>query len=143
MLAIPFNFTSAVVNTSINNGFTWGDTMNVTFCGISIVFLMIILLCLIIKLFGLTMDKITGSNVPKKVIKAEKRESIVIPSPNIPTPKAQEDEDEIIAVISTAVAALYEGTGTKAVVKSIKRSDNKAVRNNWATAGLLDKTRAF
>lgn len=139
MLSIPFNATSAVVNTSINNGFTWGNAWNLTFCGIAIVFLMIVLLCVIIKIFGISMDKLLGIPTPKKEVK---KPVINIP-PAVSNNIQQNDDDEIIAVISAAVASMYEGSGKKAVIKSIKRSNTKTVRNNWATAGLLENTRAF
>lgn len=138
MLSIPFNATSAVVNTSINNGFTWGNAWNLTFCGIAIVFLMIVLLCVIIKIFGISMDKLLGIPTQKKEVKKP-----VINAPPAVSNKIQQNDDEIIAVISAAVASMYEGSGKKAVIKSIKRSNTKTVRNNWATAGLLENTRAF
>ena len=48
--------------------------------------------------------------------------------------------DEVVAVISAAVAAMYGSSG-KARIKSIKKSDTG--RSAWANAGLLDNTRPF
>ena len=140
MITFPLNSTAAVVDKTINNGFTWGDTMNVTLCGISIVFLMIVLLFVIIKVFGISMDKIQGVPKTKKVVKPAAKQQPKIVKTN---KTANENDDEIIAVISAAVAALYDGSGTTPLIKSIKHNGKRIARNNWANAGVLENTKAF
>ena len=49
--------------------------------------------------------------------------------------------DEVVAVISAAVAAMYDSP-SKARIKSIKKSSNGG-RSAWANAGVLDNTRPF
>ena len=49
--------------------------------------------------------------------------------------------DEVVAVISAAVATMY-GSSEKARIKSIKTSSDGG-RSAWAKAGVLDKTRPF
>ena len=49
--------------------------------------------------------------------------------------------DEVVAVISAAVATMY-GSSEKARIKSIKKSSDGG-RSAWAKAGVLDNTRPF
>jgi Oxaloacetate decarboxylase, gamma chain. len=48
---------------------------------------------------------------------------------------------EIVAVIAAAVASMYEGTGTAAVLKSVRRSEIGLPI--WGKAGLMENTRPF
>ena len=58
-----------------------------------------------------------------------------------PAPVADDGvNEEVIAVISAAVATMY-GSPEKARIKSIKKSSGG--RSAWANAGLLDNTRPF
>ncbi len=52
------------------------------------------------------------------------------------------DDDEIIAVISAAIAAYSEQDGKQYAIRSIKRKDNKT-RSAWSLAGIGDNTRPF
>ena len=57
-------------------------------------------------------------------------------------PSAGEDE-ELIAVITAAVSAVYEGSGKSYVVKSVRPARRAGERPVWAAAGLRDNTRTF
>lgn len=104
--------------------------VNVTVAGLTIVFGMLILLVIIISLFG----KIMSSNSSKsKNDTADKPLKTVAP---------QSEDDEIIAVISAAVAMLYEGSGKTPIVRNIKPVA-RAARPIWATVGIIDNTRTF
>ena len=67
------------------------------------------------------------------------------PAPVVAAPvaPAQTDgvSDEVVAVISAAVATMY-GSSEKARIKSIKKSSDGG-RSAWAKAGVLDNTRPF
>lgn len=116
-----------------------------TITGVVIVFAMLLLLVFMICVFGWVSKaaKKAGSKeletpAPKKEKKVNKK----------PAPKsapvavsATADDDEIIAVISAAVAMMYEGTGKTAVVRSIRPSVSG--RSAWANAGIRDNVRAF
>ena len=111
---------------------------NVTFTGIAIVFLMLVLLVLIISVFGLfSKNKPAKSKPQKQVVTVAPKD--VAPTQN--TPVATEDDTEIIAVIAAAVAAMYDGTGIKPVIKSVKPASG--ARSAWAMAGIIKNTRAF
>ncbi len=111
---------------------------NVTVSGLVIVFAMLILLVMIIIAFG----KIMSSNQnkeskPKAEPKAEKPVAA-----QVVTPSVVSADDEIIAVISAAVAAVYSGSGKTAIVRSIKPAGT-AGRSAWGTAGLHQNVKSF
>ena len=58
---------------------------------------------------------------------------------------AEEDEDnddEIMAVISAAIAAYAEEEGTSYTIRDVKRRDKRA-RSAWSLAGIGENTRPF
>lgn len=53
-----------------------------------------------------------------------------------------ENDDEVIAVISAAIAAYTAGDGKTYAIKRIKRAD-KQPRSSWGNAGVNENTRSF
>lgn len=115
--------------------------INVTLSGILIVFAMLVLLVVILILFGAVMSGVSKSpkkekkETPKPVKKAEPSSAPVVKS-------VSDDSEDVIAVISAAVAMMYEGTGITPVIRSV-RPAQKGVRSAWATAGIMNNTRSF
>lgn len=105
--------------------------LNVTFCGITIVFIALVLLVFIISLFSFMFKKDKKKSDPPA-----KTTSYVAPL------KQNTDDGELIAVIAAAVDAIYDGTGKKAVIRSIKPAKISR-RSAWASAGLAENTRTF
>ena len=119
----------------------------VVLTGFVVVFAMLILLIFIIKIYSAIVQKAqsAGSNSKKgKKNKDEKpaEKPAAAPAPVV-TASAATDEisDEVVAVISAAVATMY-GSSEKARIKSIKKSSDGG-RSAWAKAGVLDNTRPF
>ena len=115
--------------------------LTVTFSGLVIVFAMLILLVMILSLFGVT-STLKEKREQKKLLESKREiaSAEVVPVEN--TPELNDSKnDEIIAVISAAVASIYSQSNKKPVIKSIKRS--MANRSAWASAGIIDNTRAF
>lgn len=115
-----------------------------TFSGVAIVFGMLLILVVMIAVFGLFGK--AGNSVKDKKAKAEKLPKVkkaAEPSQvkNVAGASSNADDDEIVAVISAAVAMMYEGTGKKAVIRSIRPSS--VGRSAWANAGIRDNVRAF
>lgn len=115
-----------------------------TFSGVAIVFGMLLILVVMIAVFGLFGK--AGNSVKDRKAKAEKLPKVkkaAEPSQvkNVAGASSNADDDEIVAVISAAVAMMYEGTGKKAVIRSIRPSS--AGRSAWANAGIRDNVRAF
>lgn len=118
----------------------------VTLSGFIIVFAMLILFVFVISAFGAIMSRTAGK--PKKAKPAApKTESKPVPKKSAPAPAAalapvNGVDDETVAVISAAVAMMYEGTGKIPVIRSVKPAAT-GVRNAWKTAGVLNNTRPF
>ena len=115
-----------------------------TFSGVAIVFGMLLILVVMIAIFGLFGKAGNGKSDKKaKPEKLPKVKKMAEPSPvkNVVNATSYVDDDEVIAVISAAVAMMYEGTGKKAVIRSIRPSS--AGRSAWANAGIRDNVRAF
>ena len=116
-----------------------------TITGVVIVFAMLLILVFMICIFGWVSkavkkdgSKKDGTSAPKKEKKAVKQ---LAPKAAPVTASATGDDDEIIAVISAAVAMMYEGTGKTAIVRSIRPAVSG--RSAWANAGIRDNVRAF
>lgn len=119
----------------------------VVLTGFVVVFAMLILLIFIIKIYSAIVQKAqsAGSNSKKgKKNKDEKpaEKPAEAPAPVVTASAATDGiSDEVVAVISAAVATMY-GSSEKARIKSIKKSSDGG-RSAWAKAGVLDNTRPF
>lgn len=119
----------------------------VVLTGFVVVFAMLILLIFIIKIYSAIVQKAqsAGSNSKKgKKNKDEKpaEKPTAAPAPVVTASAATDGiSDEVVAVISAAVATMY-GSSEKARIKSIKKSSDGG-RSAWAKAGVLDNTRPF
>lgn len=119
----------------------------VVLTGFVVVFAMLILLIFIIKIYSAIVQKAqsAGSNSKKgKKNKDEKpaEKPAAAPAPVVTAIAATDGiSDEVVAVISAAVATMY-GSSEKARIKSIKKSSDGG-RSAWAKAGVLDNTRPF
>lgn len=119
----------------------------VVLTGFVVVFAMLILLIFIIKIYSAIVQKAqsAGSNSKKgKKNKDEKpaEKPAAAPAPAVTASAATDGiSDEVVAVISAAVATMY-GSSEKARIKSIKKSSDGG-RSAWAKAGVLDNTRPF
>lgn len=114
----------------------------VVITGLVVVFLGLVLLIAFISLIGWlfkTMDK-------NKKAAAADAPAAKAASPAVKTvPSAQSaDDDEVIAVISAAVAMMSAADGTSYRIKSVKAASNGVpARNAWASAGLRESTNPF
>lgn len=81
-------------------------------------------------------------NKKKKDAKPDQTAAQPAPAP-APVELIEEDEndDEVIAVISAAIAA-YTADGKTYAIKRIKRAE-KQPRSNWGNAGVNENTRSF
>ena len=130
--------------------YTATDIASVVITGLSVVFIGLILLVLFVSIYGAIFNKANKKKkekeeAAKKAAEAEKAKQAESKKPAAPAAKAPvvEDgiEEEIVAVISAAVAAMSAQSGKKLVVRSVKRSVSQ--RDPWAAAGLADNTRPF
>lgn len=125
-----------------------GQMIAVVLTGMLVVFFAIILLIIIITLMGkafTNMDnkkKEAAKNTNTKPVPAPATKVAPKPAPAIkPT---STDDDEIIAVISSAVAMMSLADGKNYRVKSVKAIKSSApTRTAWSMAGLRENTRPF
>ena len=110
-----------------------------TITGVVIVFAMLLILVFMICIFGWVSKAVKKDGSKKDGTSAPKKEKKAVKQPV--TASATGDDDEIIAVISAAVAMMYEGTGKTAIVRSIRPAVSG--RSAWANAGIRDNVRAF
>lgn len=129
--------------------YTATDIASVVITGMSVVFIGLVLLVLFVSIYGGLFNKANQKKKEKQEAekqaaeaeKAKKTENKPV-QPAVNAPAATDCiEEEIVAVIAAAVAAIGEKSGKKLVVKSIKRSVSQ--RDPWAAAGLVDNTRPF
>ena len=122
--------------------------LNVTITGVALVFAMLVLLVAILILFGKISVALQNAK-NKKIEKARKAMFDALSSndeetePTVATVISREDglSEEVVAVISAAVATMYMNSPVKPVIKAIKKSAGR--RSAWANAGVIDNTRAF
>ncbi|MCQ2513754.1 MAG: OadG family protein [Ruminococcus sp.] len=117
----------------------------VVLTGFVVVFAVLVLLIVIISIYSSIIQAAQNSGKKKQEkvvenIKATTTDKVEAPVETV-APVAQDGiSEEVIAVISAAVATMY-GSPEKAKIKSIKKSDGG--RSAWANAGLLNNTRPF
>ena len=118
--------------------------LNVTVTGVALVFSMLVLLVLILILFGKVF--VALQNAAEK--KAEKTRAATLSqmqdddkSDTLIINEKDGISEEVIAVISAAVATLYMGSSKKPVIKAIKKSNGR--RSAWGNAGVANNTRSF
>ena len=118
--------------------------LNVTITGIVLVFAMLILLVAILMIFGgvsVALSKAKDKKAAK--VKAEAYADMMADSKDEPQSNVvlHDDDDELVAVISAAVSAMYSNSKVRPVIKSIKKASSR--RSSWAKAGIVDNTKAF
>lgn len=119
---------------------------SVVITGIAVVFIGLIILIMLVWLYGKIFEKINASADAKKALEQTKEAASVKVAEPIAPQIEDGIEEEIVAVISAAIAAYGAQSGKKLVLRSIKRKTSDAPSggsNVWRTAGLLDATRPF
>ena len=124
----------------------WGSVGIITVTGILVVFFILAILIFIFWLMG-TIFKSIDNNKKNKAEAAKKAAAATAPAP-APAPVVEEavsepdSDEEIMAVISAAVAAYAAEEGTAYTIRNVKRRDNRT-RSAWSLAGIGENTRPF
>lgn len=117
------------------------QTAGVIISGLSVVFLVLLLLVGFVSLFGSFFKK-SKKEPPARQAPPPKQE-IKNPVP-VTAPVPEEDDDEIIAVISAVVAQMSIQDGKNYRIKSVKAKNQKSGgRPVWASEGLRQNTKPF
>lgn len=124
----------------------WGSVGIITVTGILVVFFILAILIFLFWLMGTVFQNIDKSKKAKaEAAKAAAAKAAPAPAPAAVEEVAEEDEDnddEIMAVISAAIAAYAEEEGTSYTIRDVKRRDKRA-RSAWSLAGIGENTRPF
>lgn len=122
--------------------------LTVLLTGLVVVFVVLIILTLVIKLYGSSIynlqNKTKGKNTSKSEISMQVKnpEVITIKRKSNSSISDEEISGEILAVISAAVFTIYALSPEKTYqIKNIKRSSG--VRPVWGTAGVIENTQRF
>lgn len=125
----------------------WGSVGILTITGIMVVFLILAILIFFFWLMGTIFKAIDKSKAEKKAAAAEAEKAKTAAEPVVQAEVVEEKEvdndEEIVAVISAAIAAYAEAEGTAYTIKSISRHKNARARSAWSMAGLSDNMRQF
>ena len=120
-------------------------SLTILLTGLVVVFLVLIVLTEIIKLYGTLVHNATNKNKkPKPVEKAQEPAPAPVSAPVPAAPAAPAVEDGIPGeIVAATAAAVYctEGASVSAI-KSIRRS-RSASRSAWGMAGVMENTRPF
>ena len=125
----------------------WGSVGILALTGILVVFLILAILIFFFWLMGTIFKAIDKSKAEKKA-SAEAAKKAETPAPAAESAAvaeeiAENDDEELIAVISAAIAA-YEGDGNFTIRSVRKRGDaNRHTRSAWSMAGLNGDMRQF
>ncbi|MBR1423421.1 MAG: OadG family protein [Ruminococcus sp.] len=145
------NFLSSFITTATidpnKKDLNAGTVSSVVITGIVVVFIALILLIVCVSIYG----AIFNAAAKKKAAKAEAEKKAaelakaktVLPVPKVEAVPAIEDgiEEETVAVIMAAIAAMSASAGKKLVLKSVKTS--RPQRSAWSSAGIAENTRPF
>lgn len=134
----------------LDNSERWG----VTLAGLGIVIAALALLVVIIFLFGKIFETINAKQKAKEAEIAEQKKPKTAPAPvkKAPAPAPapvtvqQEDDEEVIAVISAVVAMMSEQDGKAYKVKSVKavpKNNGFSGRSAWAMDGRRQNVSPF
>ncbi len=121
----------------------WGSVGILALTGILVVFLILAILIFFFWLMGTIFKSIDKSKAEKKASEAAKAAA---PKPAVETvveAAPEDDEEELIAVISAAIAA-YEGDGGF-TIRSVKRHGDggSRVQSAWRSAGVRGNMSQF
>ena len=136
---------SEVISDRVNVDGNWGLIGSTVITGIVIVFLILAILIFFLWAMGKIFQTIENS----KKKKAEENALVIAVAPAVSEAQTDEaeiyeenDDDEIIAVISAAIAAYGEAEGKQYRICGIKKRE-KSQRSGWSAAGIAENMRSF
>ena len=105
--------------------------INVVFCGLAIVFLMLLILIAVMYVFG-AFSKTAKKAVTDTAIVQNTASTVPVVADGV--------DDETVAVITAAIYCLYSGSNIVPKISFIKPAQ---CRPAWAKAGIAQNTKAF
>ncbi|MGN1422996.1 MAG: OadG family protein [Oscillospiraceae bacterium] len=141
--------TQSIAQQQIADPNYWGTVGIISLTGILVVFFILAILIFVFWLMGRIFQTINNSKNKKaeaeKAAKAAAAPAAPAPAPAPVVEEAAADTDsdeEIMAVISAAIAAYAAEEGTAYTIRNVKRRDSRT-RSAWSLAGIGENTRPF
>lgn len=119
----------------------WGYVGAVVVSGLVIVFVALILLIIMVWVMGKIFDAFKKQDKPAPENAQETKAPQAAPV-QLTADEISED-DEVVAVIAAAVAAMSAQSGTAMRIKSIRPAGQGAGRSAWAAAAAREAARTF
>lgn len=117
-------------------------SLTILLTGFAVVFAVLLALIGIIKAYGTAVYKVQNRHQMKKITRnADLPKVEREPEDDLPVAQEseEEDNDELIAVISAAVYSMYSPKNIR--IKSIRKAPSRT--NAWRNAGISDNVRPF
>ena len=117
-------------------------SLTILLTGFAVVFAVLLALIGIIKAYGTAVYKVQNRHQMKKITRnADLPKAEREPEDDLPVAQEseEEDNDELIAVISAAVYSMYSPKNIR--IKSIREAPSRT--NAWRNAGISDNVRPF
>ena len=117
-------------------------SLTILLTGFAVVFAVLLALIGIIKAYGTAVYKVQNRHQMKKIARnADLPKAEREPEDDLPVAQEseEEDNDELIAVISAAVYSMYSPKNIR--IKSIRKAPSRT--NAWRNAGISDNVRPF
>lgn len=125
---------AALLNSS-DDGY-WGLVASTVVTGFAVVFLVLAILIGILYIMGAILGR------KKKSAEPVRTEAPAVQPASEIIEEVYEDDGEVIAVISAAIAAYGEAEGKQYRITGVKKRD-KSQRSGWSNAGVIENTRGF
>lgn len=122
------------------SGISFENTVLVTLTGIVIVFIVLFLLIMIIQMFG---KFFSGKGDKGEKNRKSSSAKVQTAAKNAPSKMTEEDDGELVAVITAAAMSALSSDGKKYAIRSIRPVKPVFGGSAWRTAGLLENTRPF
>ena len=124
----------------------WGSVGIMTLTGILVVFFILAILIFLFWVLGKTFQTIDKNKKAKaeaaRAAAEAAKSAAPAPAPVEEVVEEEDNDDEIMAVISAAIAAYAEEEGTSYTIRDVKKRDKRA-RSAWSLAGIGENTRPF
>lgn len=121
----------------------WSSVGIISLTGILVVFLILAILIFFFWLMGTIFKAVDKSKAAKKAAAESVKAAPVPVVETVDEIFEDNDDEEIVAVISAAIAAYAEAEGTSLTITGIKKRRETRTRSAWSMAGINDNIGRF
>lgn len=121
----------------------WSSVGILSLTGILVVFLILAILIFFFWLMGTIFKAIDKSKAAKKAAAESVKATPAPVAETVEVIPEDENDEEIVAVISAAIAAYAEAEGTSYTITGIRKRREVRERSAWSMAGISDNINRF